>query len=180
MPAVAGIERRFSHQTVNAGFRAQPAVSIVADHFDGRALDTRDLAGALIDDFGFKAMRVGPLQVHAQQHGGPVLRLGAACTGLNIEEGIVGVHFAGEHALKFEPFDFRGRPAHVRLYLLGGRQVRLLRSQVDQLGGIVQTALEMIQPDDDLLKFGALLAQVLRALGVVPDARLLEFARYFL
>jgi hypothetical protein len=38
----------------------------------------------------------------------------------------------------------------------------------------------MIQPDDDLLKFGALLAQVLRALGVVPDARLLEFARYFL
>jgi hypothetical protein len=38
----------------------------------------------------------------------------------------------------------------------------------------------MIQPDDNLLEFGALLAQVLRALGVVPDARLLEFARYFL
>jgi hypothetical protein len=38
----------------------------------------------------------------------------------------------------------------------------------------------MIQPDDDLLEFGALLAQVLRALRVVPDARLLEFPRYFL
>jgi hypothetical protein len=38
----------------------------------------------------------------------------------------------------------------------------------------------MIQSDDDLLELGALLTQVLRALRVVPDARLLEFARYFL
>jgi hypothetical protein len=38
----------------------------------------------------------------------------------------------------------------------------------------------MIQTDDDLLEFGALLAQFLRALRVVPDARLLEFAGYFL
>jgi hypothetical protein len=38
----------------------------------------------------------------------------------------------------------------------------------------------MIQPDDDLLELGALLAQVLRALRVVPDARLLELAGYFL
>jgi hypothetical protein len=38
----------------------------------------------------------------------------------------------------------------------------------------------MIQADDDLLKLGALLAQFLRALRVVPDSRLFEFAGYFL
>jgi hypothetical protein len=38
----------------------------------------------------------------------------------------------------------------------------------------------MIQADHDLLEFGAFLAQVLRALRVVPDARLLEFPGYFL
>jgi hypothetical protein len=38
----------------------------------------------------------------------------------------------------------------------------------------------MIQADDDQLEFGALLAQFLRALWVVPDARLLQFAGYFL
>jgi hypothetical protein len=38
----------------------------------------------------------------------------------------------------------------------------------------------MIQADHDLLEFGALLAEFLRALGFVPDARLLEFAGYFL
>jgi hypothetical protein len=38
----------------------------------------------------------------------------------------------------------------------------------------------MVQADDDLLEFGAFLAQFLRALWVVPNARLLEFPRYFL
>jgi hypothetical protein len=38
----------------------------------------------------------------------------------------------------------------------------------------------MIQADYDLLEFGAFLAQFLRALRVVPDARLLEFAGYLL
>ena len=38
----------------------------------------------------------------------------------------------------------------------------------------------MIQADDDLLEFGAFLAQFLRALRLVPDARLLEFSGYFL
>jgi hypothetical protein len=38
----------------------------------------------------------------------------------------------------------------------------------------------MIQADHDLLEFGAFFAQILRALRVVPNARLLEFPVYFL
>ena len=38
----------------------------------------------------------------------------------------------------------------------------------------------MIQAVDDLLELGALLAELLSAVGFVPDPRLLEFARYFL
>jgi len=38
----------------------------------------------------------------------------------------------------------------------------------------------MVQAADHLLEFCALLAQLLRAIGVVPDSRLFEFARYFL
>jgi hypothetical protein len=38
----------------------------------------------------------------------------------------------------------------------------------------------MIQTDHDLFKFCAFLAQFLRALRVVPDARLLQFPVYFL
>jgi hypothetical protein len=38
----------------------------------------------------------------------------------------------------------------------------------------------MIQAADDLLESGALLPQLLSAIGFVPDPRLLEFARYLL
>jgi hypothetical protein len=38
----------------------------------------------------------------------------------------------------------------------------------------------MIQAADDLLESGALLPQLLSAIGFVPDPRLLELARYFL
>jgi hypothetical protein len=38
----------------------------------------------------------------------------------------------------------------------------------------------MIQTDHNLLEFGAFLAQFLRALRVVPDARLFQFPGYFL
>jgi hypothetical protein len=38
----------------------------------------------------------------------------------------------------------------------------------------------MIQTDHHLLELGAFFAQFLCALRVVPDARLLEFAGYFL
>jgi hypothetical protein len=38
----------------------------------------------------------------------------------------------------------------------------------------------MIETVDDFLELCALLAELLRALRIVPDARLLELARYFL
>jgi uncharacterized protein (DUF885 family) len=38
----------------------------------------------------------------------------------------------------------------------------------------------VVQAIDDLLELGALSAQFLRAVRIVPDAGLLEFARYFL
>jgi hypothetical protein len=38
----------------------------------------------------------------------------------------------------------------------------------------------MIEADHDLLQFGAFFAEFLRALRVVPDARLLELPVYFL
>jgi hypothetical protein len=38
----------------------------------------------------------------------------------------------------------------------------------------------MIEAADHLLEFGALLAQFLSAIRLIPDSRLFEFARYFL
>src|SRR6202020_2344903 len=50
MPAIPGIERRFAHQAMHAGLGPEPSIRIVAGHADGRTLDARDLARALVDD----------------------------------------------------------------------------------------------------------------------------------
>ncbi len=58
--------------------------------------------------------------------------------------------------------------------------VAFLGGQLQKLAGIAQAARQPVQAGDDLFEFGALPAEILRALGVVPDTGLLEFAGYFL
>src|ERR1700689_1573778 len=87
---------------MHAGLGAQPAVGIFTLHRHGGALDAGDLAWTRIDDLAREAVRGAPAKIHAQQHLGPVLGLGTAGTGLDVEERAVRVHLTGEHALEFE------------------------------------------------------------------------------
>jgi hypothetical protein len=48
--------------------------------------------------------------------------------------------------------------------------------EFEQLAGIVETAGEFVERDDDLFELRALLSQRLRSFRVVPDIGLLEFA----
>ena len=52
---VAGIERRFAHQAVDAGLGAQAAVGVLARDLDGRALDARHLACGFLQHFDAEA-----------------------------------------------------------------------------------------------------------------------------
>ena len=58
-----------------------------------------------LHQLGLPAVLFAPAQVHAQQHLGPVLGLGAAGAGLDIEEGVGFVELAGEHAAEFQLLD---------------------------------------------------------------------------
>jgi len=54
-----------------------------------------------------------------------------------------------------------------------------LGGHFQQVAGIAQAAAQLIQGLDYLRQLGALAAQVLRILGVVPDVRVFELAIYF-
>ncbi len=84
MSPVTGIERRFTHQPMDAGFRAQPAESVLSFKLDGGAFNARHIAGRFFYQFGLKALSFAPAQIHALDHGSPVLRFRAAGAGLNI------------------------------------------------------------------------------------------------
>jgi hypothetical protein len=120
-------------------------------------------------------VRLGPAQVHPQDHLGPVLRLGAAGAGLDIEIGVIVVHLPREHPAKLESCHLFLELAKVGDYLGRRTLVVFLEREFQQLTRIVQSRFQLVQSDYDLLESRTLLPQRLRALRVVPDVRYLEF-----
>ncbi len=100
-----GIEGRLAHQAVHAGFRAQVAVGIVAADLERCGLDAGDLALGFLQDLDPETLVVAVLQVHALEHLRPVLRLGAARAGLDVDEAVVRVERVGEHAPELQRRD---------------------------------------------------------------------------
>jgi hypothetical protein len=82
--------------------------------------------------------------------------------------------------LEFEPLDHRGEAVGIPFDFPGGPRVGLFGRQVEQFAGVPQTACESVEVADHAFEIGALPSQFLRALGVLPDSGLLEFARYLL
>jgi hypothetical protein len=82
--------------------------------------------------------------------------------------------------LEFEPLDFRSRSSYVGFDFSRGCVVGFLGGQIDEFPGVAQAPLEPVQADDHLFQPGAFLAEILGAIGLVPNAGLFEFAGYFL
>jgi hypothetical protein len=91
------IERRNADQPVNASLGREQPVRVVTGHDHRHALDSSLVAGLEIDDVAPKSATLGPAQIHAHEHLGPVLRLGAARTGMNRDNRVLLVELAGQH-----------------------------------------------------------------------------------
>src|SRR3979490_3387838 len=95
-----GIERRYPHQPVHADFGLEPAIGVVAADLDGGGFDAGFFALRLFQIFDLEPVVFGPARVHAQQHRGPVLALGAAGAGMDLEIGIEAVGFARQQSFQ--------------------------------------------------------------------------------
>jgi hypothetical protein len=90
------------------------------------------------------------------------------------------IHFPRKHACELEPFHIACQRPRIRFDPVGGARVGFRRGHLQELAGVAQAARQAIQTVDDLFEFGALPAEFLGALRVIPDSGLLEFAVYFL
>ncbi len=178
MAPVARIEGRFTHQPVHADLGAQPTEGIVAVELDGCALDARHLAWGDLDQLGPETPSLPPPQVHAQQHLGPILGLGAAGPGLDIQEGVVGVHLSGEHAPELQLGDAPLMLRHIRRHQVHRLRVLLLHGHGQEIGGVGQRRTERVETDHHGLQGGPFLTHGLRALGVLPEIRHLDLAQH--
>ena len=161
---------------MHTGLRSEPAIGKVALYMDRRALDPGHIARRYLQHVDGELMFLGPAHIHPKQHLGPVLRLGSAGTGLNIDIGIVLIELAREHAAKFE---FRNG-------LLGNLEIAddisekllvvLARSELEQFRRIVQRSFERRDRLDDIGQRCPLPAESLGALRIRPDGGIFQLA----
>ena len=138
-----------------------------------RALDPGLLAVGPVDDVDLEAVLLGPAAVHALQHLGPVLALGTAGAGMDLEVGVVRIGLAGKQALDLAARGFRLDPADGALAFADASLVALGLPELDQRQGILEVLLEPPDGAGLVLERVPLAHDLLGRLGVVPEVRVL-------
>jgi hypothetical protein len=116
---------------------------------------------------------LGPARVHAEQHLGPVLRLGAALARLDLDVGVVGVGLAREEALELALRRLVAQRLERFLGLGDDALVALGLPQLDQPERVVDLALDPAVSLDRPLEFIALAQRLLRGVRVIPQVGIL-------
>ena len=125
--------------------------------------------GCLFQQLDLVAVLLGPARVHAQQHAGPVLALGAAGAGMDFEIGVVGVGLARQQRFELAPRGFGLEPLE-RAFGFGDDALILLGlAEFDHADVIVELALDPADGVELVLERVALLHHALGACGVVPE-----------
>ena len=171
VPPLLRIERADPHQPVHAALALQPAVGPSAIDREGHALQPRLFALGLVQDLGLEAGAIGPAQIHAQQHLGPVLRLGAAGSGMDRYDRRPLVVWLGQQEPRLHPLPVGGEGVQVPLQVRGQPVTRLAvrLGQLRDLGQAVGTRLQAAPGGDLLAQLVGAAKQCLRGLLVVPQ-----------
>ncbi|OIQ65037.1 hypothetical protein GALL_534080 [mine drainage metagenome] len=169
MPACVGIERRYPHQPVHARLGFQPAIGVVAADLDGGGLDARLFTLRLFQVLDLEAVLFGPARIHAQQHRGPILALGSPRAGVNLEIGIEAVGFPRQQGLQLATRDFLLQGFQRGLGFSHHARIVLGLAEFDHADIVLEFALDLANAVERILQRGALLHQLLRFLGIVPE-----------
>ena len=161
------IERRDPDQPVHPCFREEQAVRVIARHGNRCALDTRLVSGLEIDDLAREPAALRPPEVDAQQHLGPILRLGAAGAWMHGEDGVGMVVRAAEHLLGLGCLNLDGKIVEPVRQIVNDRLA--LAGPLDQDIEVVVAPLQRLRKLAVLLEPATAAEYALRALGVVPE-----------
>ena len=159
---------------MNAAFGLQPAISVGAIDPDCRGFEPGLLAAALFEPLDLVAAGLGPADIHPQQHLCPILRLGAAGTGMHFEIAVVAIGLARQQALQLTSSRLGAQLLERRLGLGDDCRLAFGFAQLDQLARFVDFTLDPPVAVDRLVEPGALAQQLLGIRRIVPQTRILD------
>ena len=100
--ALGRVEGRDADEAMDAGFSTEETEGEVAGDREGGGLDSGLVAVLDFVYLNLEVLALAPADVHAHEHLGPVLGLGAACAGVHDDDGVERVGLFREHSLRFE------------------------------------------------------------------------------
>ena len=173
MAAGGRVEGRDADQAVDARLGLQPAVGVRAADLVGGRADAGLLARAFGDELDLHALGLGPADVHAGEHRGPVAALGAPCPGVDLEEGVVSVRLAVEERFGLALRRLVAQRADRRLGVGDDGVVALGLAELDELALVGELAGERLHAVQRVGEGLAVAHQLLGAGGVGPERRVL-------
>jgi hypothetical protein len=134
------------------------------------------VAGLVIGDAGLPAARLAVAQVHAQEHVGPVARLGASRPGVDAHESAALIVGAREHAGQLHRPDALLDPGDLLLELPLHLLVLLVLGQFEQLSSVLDSLFGLGIGLYGVDEIGAFFLDLRGRLGLVPEAGFLHVA----
>ena len=165
------IERRNADQAMDAFFRFQIAIGVFAFDAEGSALDARFITGLHIQDGQFVAIAFSPAGVHADEHLCPVLSFRTAGTGVEGDEGVALVVFAGQEEPYFPLFDVLEQVVVLLFNVFGKGGVAVFHGHFQIVAEVISFADEFFVAFDFRLEQRRFLGNLLGLVRVIPEGR---------
>ena len=137
-----GVERRDANEAVDALLALEQAERVTTLHDEGRGRDARFRPLLDLVELDVEAAPFRPARVHAQQHLGPVLRVGAARTGVHLADRVTLVVLAREQRAQLELVEIGAQRHDTGVDLGLDRIVALLAAELEQRLDLGEALLE--------------------------------------
>ena len=134
------VEGRDADQAVDAALGAEEPVGVLALGDEGGGLEPGLLALGRLAHLDLEAAALGPAQVHAKEHLGPVLRVGAAGAGAHRHHRVARVVLAVEEARLLELGEAPLDRGELRVEL--GCDLGIVRGHLEQVAEVSDVGLE--------------------------------------
>ena len=116
-----------------------------------------------------EVLLLGPTREHAQQHRGPVLRVGATGARVHFADRVALVVLAAEQRAELEPVEGAPEIVELRRDLGLDRLVVFLAPELEQRLHVGDAAVEVVDQLDVVAHRGELAAHLARLVGIVPE-----------